>query len=58
MTLYAQSGVCPLHQCSNCGAMWKERSLKGRIRWQLTLLRDKNIPGFLVSFIDWLRDLL
>lgn len=55
---YASAWKCPLHQCKNCGAIWKKGSLRKRIRWQLTLLRDKNIPGFLVSFIDYLRDLL
>lgn len=26
-----------------------------KIYWGLTYLRDKDIPQFLVSFIDWVR---
>ena len=34
----------------------KKGKIKEKIRWQLTLLRDKSwLPMFLVDFIDWLR---
>jgi len=29
--------------------------MKRFIYWKITLLRDKNIPTSLVTFIDWLR---
>jgi len=29
--------------------------MKHFIHWKLALLRDKNIPGFMVRIIDWVR---
>lgn len=36
----------------------KTNTIKYWLYWKLTFLRDKNIPTFLVRFIDYIRDLL
>lgn len=35
-----------------------EKRIKFWLYWELTMLRDKDLPDILVRFIDWIRDLL